>query len=598
MAAIARNVVQTTVSTKKCPTGIAGFDAIANGGLMRGRANVVVGGAGSGKTVFALQSLVNAARVHGENSIFVSFEEPVANILANHEGFRWNLRKLAGRQIHLLAVQLPSDVVTTGDFDLLGLLAAIDALVRKTHATRIVFDAIDVLLSYLRDPVAAERELGRLHEWVLKSHLSTIITAKSTAPNNGVAPWSEVISFMVDCTVVLHHRLEDRACPRGIQIVKYRGSPHADSEYPLVITANGIEIQAYGLGDLHHKISNRRVSTGIKRLDHMLGGGYYEGSSILVSGAPGTAKSTLAGAFVGAACADGRRALYVSFDEAPEQIVRNLRSVSISLGPYVARNRLRFAAFRMGAASVEENFFRLTEQIEKFRPDAMVVDPLSALVRADTGMAANAIAQRLIDFVKAKGITVLCTSLTDHAAAVEELSTAEVSTIVDTWIQLSYAVRGGERNRALTIIKSRGMGHSNQVRELVLSAQGITLTDIYTASGEVLMGSARAERESADFRTAAEQLVAHRARRLRLVLEAADTQARLTALQLDVKDKLDAIKALDGADVARWHAIDLDQVEVRRRRGADIGSLADPPTPKLRALNGRAGKRGGGSARS
>ena len=525
------------VGLAKAATGIAGFDELTHGGLPRGRTSLIIGGPGTGKTIFALETLVNAATSKGESGIFIAFEENSAQIVENAATFGWDLPALEREKLFFLDAKLPATVVNTGAFDLTGILAALSAKVEAMKCTRIVFDGIDVLLTLLNDPEAERREVFRLHEWLMSSGITGILTAKADETDRLSTERYAFMQFMVDCVVMLQHRLSDRVSLRGIRVVKYRGSSFKENEFPMVISAEGIDVSTFGNEEMAHEVSTERVPTGIAPLDVMLDGGYYRGSSVLVTGAPGTAKTTLATSFVAASCARGEAALYVSFDEAAEQIVRNLSSVGLDLQQYRDAGLLHFHSTRTEAMSAESHFIRLKGLLRRIQPKCMVIDPISALAKTGGHVAAVHASLRILDFAKALGITVFCTSLISDPDTLAETTETQISTIADTWIHLSYVASGGERNRALTIVKSRGMKHSNQVRELILSRDGVTLTDVYSAGGEVLMGTARFEKE-AQVRAEQARVAAARDRARREVdLAEAETTARIAVLQREMQAK-------------------------------------------------------------
>src|SRR5689334_4653413 len=480
---------------RKAPSGIEGLDDITGGGLPTGRTTLVVGGPGAGKTVLALQSLVHAASALGEPGIFVAFEENSRQIVSNAATFGWDLPELETRRLFFLDARLTPSTVQAGDFDISGILAGLAAKAKEMGAQRIVFDGNDVLLTMLDDPAKEHREIYRLQEWLLASGLTAMITAKASADDRISTERFAFMQFMVDAVVSLNHRMVDRVSLRGLRVTKYRGSSFAESEFPMVIASSGIEVATFGNADLEYDVSTERVSTGVRRLDTMLDGGYYRGAGVLISGAPGVAKTTLAGAFALAACKRGERVLYVSFDEAGNQIIRNLRSVGMDLEPFVDAGLLEFYSVRTETRSSEDHLINLKKTLTDFRAQNLVVDPLSALAKAGGHIAAVHASLRLLDYARSKGITTVCTSLVADEA-INETTTTQISTIADTWIHLAYVVHGGERNRTLTIVKSRGMKHSNQVRELLLSDNGITLADVFTAGGTVLVGTARFEHEA------------------------------------------------------------------------------------------------------
>jgi circadian clock protein KaiC len=560
----------------KAPTGITGFDEIARGGLPAGRTTLVIGTPGAGKTVFALQALVRAAEDLGEGAIFVAFEEDSEQIIENSAAFGWDIPALQSDRLFFLDAYLSPQIVQAGSFDLAGILAALEERVRDMNASRIVFDGLDVLLNLLDDPVAERREVYRIHEWLLRNRLTGIITAKSTfADPFSTAPW-DFLQYMADCVVVLHHRVVDRVALRGARIVKYRGSAFSANEFPLVIGRAGIEIATFGPDELEFDVSSERVPTGIDRLDEMLGGGYYRGSSVLVTGVPGTAKSTLGAAFAHAACGKGERTLYVSFDEPARQIVRNMRSVGLDLQPHVEAGLLRMYSVRTEVRSAEEHLVVLDRMIREFEPTGIVIDPISALLKSGGQLAAGDTSIRLLDLARSRGITAVCTSLVPNRSAVEEGSTdIQISTIADTWLHLAYVLQGGERNRALSIIKSRGMAHSNQVRELVLSADGITLTDVYVEGGDVLMGTARFEREREARTDEARQRRAAAERRTDLRRRRDELESQLESLRRAVEVHDQELEQLDQEEEAARSRRSDTRDQIRSRRGSPGQASAD-----------------------
>ena len=462
-----------------------------------GRTTLLMGGPGCGKTVFALQVLVCGAMRHDAPGIFVAFEENANRVQANAESFGWKIGELQKKHLHFLNAHLSPDVVKAGTFDLTALLAALEAKAREMGAKLIVFDAIDVLLSLLDDPAAERRELYRLHEWLTRTDLTGILTTKVEERKSPNAHRYGFMPFMADCVVLLRQRVLDRVTMREMRVLKYRGSPHVLNEVPFVIGTAGIEVGSSNGVHPEPQPFTERVSTGIARLDEMLDGGIYRGTNALITGSSGTGKSTLAGLFVEAACRRGERALFISFDENARDIVRDLASVGVDLAPHLKSGLLRMEAVRTEAASSEDHFMRIKHLIREHQPRYLAIDPLSALVKVGGELAARNVAERLIYLCRNERITVYFTSLLEGMDAHLETTPLHVSTLADTWIQISYALQGGERNRALSIIKSRGSKHSNQMRELIFSDNGITLADPYTAGGEVLMGTLRIEKENA-----------------------------------------------------------------------------------------------------
>jgi len=544
---------ETIPALEKAPTGIPGFDTLTGGGTPRGRTTLLIGGPGCGKTIFALQALVEGARHLGEPGIFVAFEERAEQILTNVAAFGWDLPALQRKRLFFLDARLASDTVKAGPFDLTGLLAGLSAKAREMEARRIVFDGVDMLLAQLEDEAAERREVRRLHEWLGDSGLTGTLTAKTDGLEPSLSARYGSLQYLADCVVALNHRLANGIAVRHLRVLKYRGSGTSSNEFPILLSAKGMEVGAFVDEALEHPVSTEKVTSGIERLDAMLGGGYFRGTCVLVSGAPGTAKSTLGGAFAGAACRRGERTLFVSFDESGAQIVRNLRSVGLRIGPHVRSGLLLMHSVRASARSSEEHLLRVRSLLQEHRARCLVVDPLSALPNSIGAVEANGSIERLIAFAKEQGVTLLATSLLGSSEPAHESSALSVSTTADTWIHLSNVIQGGERNRALTIVKSRGMGHSNQVRELLLSDRGVTLADVYPARGNVLMGTLRREKEERDL---TDRLLERRDAAARLAtLEAsiAETSARLSTLKGELEGKVQEvteIRAERSSDVA------------------------------------------------
>ena len=558
------------VPLTKALTGIQGFDEITEGGIPRHRTTLVLGGAGCGKTVFALQSIVNAAHDSEEAGIFVAFEESTAQIIANAKTFGWSLPALTKKKLFFLDARLGPDVVKAGEFDLIGMLAILERKARELGATRIVFDGIDVLLGLLDDPAAERREIYRIREWLVANELTAIITQKVGDPLSDSR--YSFLQFMVDCVVMLRHQVVDGSAFRNLRVIKYRGSGFSADEFPIALTSDGMELTNRGPTELKYAVTDERVSSGLPRLDHMLRGGYHRGSNVLISGAPGTAKSTLSGMFAQAACKRGDRTLYVSFDEGAAQIVRNLRSVGIHLAPHLKTGVLEMYSTRTRGPNVEDQFGALRAKVRAHRPTCLIVDPLSALSTKLAHLASADAAQQFLDFLKAEGITVVNTSLMDGISTDEATATG-ISTIADTWIHLSYIVQDGERNRALTIVKSRGTGHSNQVRELSLSDEGVTLTDVFVAQGKVLMGVARWEWEQEELAAGKRTRIETEHRKLQLQLAQAEAAARLLVVQTEMEARAAEMELLMEATGSARALLTSDRATLRKMRHADAESV-------------------------
>lgn len=553
---------------RRAGTGIQGFDDLTAGGLPDGRVTVVLGDAGSGKTIFGVQTLVAGARDAGEPGILVTFEESSKQIAQNMAGFSWG-QSPAYERLGVLDAQLSQAVVQGGDFDLLGLLSMLGAKVEKLRAKRVVLDGLDVLLSNLSDPLQARREVFRLREWLQQAGITAIITAK-TEPND-VRPVQhyEYMQFMADCVVTLQHRVVAGTALRFLRVAKYRGGAHSANEVPFSFGRDGIEVATNVTKALRHRVSSERVSTGVERLDAMLEGGYFRGSSTLISGVPGTAKTTLGAAFASAACQRGERTLFISFDESPEQIVRNVASVGIQLAPHVKTGLLQIHSLRSRFAGPEAHVSQIRALLREHRARNLIIDPISALGQSGAANVGEEAAIQVLDLAKSQGVTSVSSSLLGDKAAFVEDTPIGISTIADTWMHLTYVNQGGERNRALTIIKSRGTAHSNQVRELVLSRNGVTLADVYAVGGEVLMGTLRWQRENESRRTRelAARDASMREREAELALAETEARARVIAGERAIREAtLERIKVSQVEELDRSSA---QTKELQRRRGID-----------------------------
>jgi len=555
---------------QKVLTGIKGFDDISLGGLPRNRTTLVMGGPGTGKSMFALQTLVRAAGSRKQPGIFVAFEENIDAIFTNAAAFDWNLPGLTRNRLFFMNAQLSPSFVASGDFDLGGMLAMLEAKQLEMGAQWVVFDGIDVLLSLLRTPRAQMREIYRLRDWLTRRELTSIITTKIDGEGQSADAGNYgFLQFMVDCVVRFDRRLEETIPVRRLEISKYRGSSFAPGEFPLSFGPHGMEVASPGATDLPQEASTERVSTGFAGLDEMLGGGLFRSSSTLITGAPGTSKTTMAGLFTESACKRGERTLFVSFDEGGERVRRNLKSVGIQLDTHMKSGMLRMYSGRTDAVNPEEHLLRISALIAEHKPRCMVIDPLSAISRTGAISSARAIGNRLIYKLRDHQITAVITALVDGSNPQAEATELQISTIADNWIQLSYLVLGGERNRALTIVKSRGTHHSNQVRELILSNTGLALADVYSSGGEVLMGTLRWEKEAAEGARAQLREAESGVKRRELQFAEADTSARIAALQLDLERQRAALELNTRNDAAHHLSSGAQLTELRRLRGGN-----------------------------
>jgi circadian clock protein KaiC len=479
----------------KAPTGIQGLDEITGGGLPAGRPTLVSGGAGSGKTLFGVEFLVRGATEYDEAGVFMSFEETIPDLTQNAASLGFDLDRLvAEKRLFLDHVHISrSEIAESGEYDLDGLFIRIADAVQKVGARRIVLDTIEALFGEMPNPGILRAEIRRLFDWLKQKGLTTVITAERDRPDKLTRHGIE--EFVSDCVIVLDHRIREEISTRRLRVVKYRGSTHGTNEYPFLIDEHGISVLPISSLGLDHAASGARVSTGIDRLDGMMGGkGFYRGSSILLSGTSGTGKTSVAAHFVDAACRRGERCLYFAFEESPRQVIRNMRSIGIDLEPWVRKGLLQFHAARPTYGGIEEVLLVTHKHISSFQPSVVVVDPITNLLMVSTLNEVRSMLTRLVDFLKTQEITAIFTSLTAASGSLEA-SEADVSSLMDTWLLLKAIEVGGERNRALYVLKSRGMEHSNQIREFVLTNDGLRMLDVYLGPEGVLTGSARVSQE-------------------------------------------------------------------------------------------------------
>ena len=568
----------------RAATGIAGLDEMTYGGLPAGRTTLLAGGPGSGKTILGLQFLVHGARKAKEPGIFVCFEESPKRIAANAAGFDWKLEQLQPKKLFFLDAQLPPDLIQAGNFDIGGMLAILDAKVDQMKARRIVFDALDIVLSLLPDAAAKRREMYRLHAWLLERGITGLITLKASGAD---ANWSGqeplgFVQFMVDCALLLNQSVTLGVTQRSLRVQKYRGSAYHENESPFLIGKDGFDVAvSRTLISPGAKVSRERVSSGVSRLDTMLGGGYYRASNILITGFPGTAKTTLSGAFAEAACKRGERTLFFSFDSDSNEVTRNLASVGIHLERYVKSGRLRVISARTLTGSAETYLVRIKSLAQEHAARCLVIDPVSALKKLGNELTAHSVVERLIDWSKADRTTLVCTSLIDELVSGSDGSASlHISTLADTWIHLNYLVQAGERNRGLSIIKSRGTAHSNQVRELILSEHGVTLADAYTAGGDVLMGTLRWQKESAERRETEIAEISEKHKTVLIDAEEAEIAVRMKSLQVELAAKQAEKALLTRSDVRRADELSRGRTHMRQLRGADAAAVRFKPRVK------------------
>lgn len=557
---------------QKCPTGIKGLDQITGGGLPQGCTTLICGGAGCGKTLLAMEFLVRGALQYQEAGVFISFEEKTEELTRNVASLGYDLAGLvARRQLVLDHVYIErSEIEETGDYDLEGLFIRLGFAIDSLGAKRVVLDTIEALFCGFSNEAILRAELRRLFRFLKTKGVTAIVTGEQgerTLTRYGLE------EYVADCVIFLNHSLSQQIATRRLRIIKYRGSAHGTNQYPFLIDEQGFSVIPITSMSLDHPASRDRIATGIPRLDAMLGGkGYYRGSSILVSGTAGTGKTSMAAHFVDAAGQRGERCLYFAFEESQSQIIRNMLSIGINLEKWVQQGLLRFQNSRPTLYGLEMHLVAMHKAIEAFAPAVVVIDPISNLIAAADENEVKAMLSRLIDYLKMKQITALCNDLTAASASLERTEVG-ISSLMDTWLLLKTLEANGERNRGLYILKSRGMNHSNQVREFLLSGQGVQLRDVYIGSGQVLTGAARIAQEAQD--QAAEQERRQNIERKQSAIERkkAIVEAQIAALRSEIAAEQDELNRIL-ADAER-------REEWKNRQTMALSKVrkADPLTP-------------------
>lgn len=533
-----------TKGITKAPTGIAGLDELTDGGLPAGRPTLICGSAGCGKTLFATTFLVKGATEYNEPGVFMTFEERPDDIVKNVASLGYNLDKLiADKKIAMDYVRIErSEIEETGDYDLEGLFVRLNYAIDSIGAKRVVLDTIETLFGGLSNQGILRSELRRLFDWLRDKGVTAVITGER---GDGALTRHGLEEYVSDCVILLDNRVNDQISTRRLRIVKYRGSAHGTNEYPFLIDKQGISVMPITSVGLNHPASNERVPTGIPDLDQMMEDkGYYRGTSVLVSGMAGAGKSSIAAHFANSVCQRGEKCIYFAFEESQNGIIRNMRSIGLDLQPWVDKGLLKFSAKRPSLFGLEMHLVAMNREIQEFKPAAVVVDPISALVRDDLGgQDVQAMLLRLIDLLKTQGITAVFTNLT-HGSIEQAKTDVQVSSLMDTWLLLYHREANGEHNRQLYLLKSRGMSHSNQVREFLITRQGIKLRPAYIGPDGVLTGSARMAQEARE--KAATLLrqgeVERRARDL--ARKRAKVQAEIAALQTSIEAEEEELRVL------------------------------------------------------
>jgi circadian clock protein KaiC len=569
-------------------TGIPGFDEITRGGLPAGRPTLICGSAGAGKTLFAMEFLVRGATLFNEPGVFMSFEESDDELATNVASLGFDLDQLiADEKLRLDYVFIErAEIEETGEYDLEALFLRLGHAIDSIGARRVVVDTLEALFSALPNEAIVRAELRRLFRWLKEKGVTAVITGER---GDGKLTRYGLEEYVADCVILLDHRVQNQISTRRLRIVKYRGTSHGTNEYPFFIDEKGFSVLPITSIGLMHKAPTEFVSTGIERLDTMLNGrGFYRGSSILVSGTAGTGKSTLAAHFVEAACARGERALFFAFEESQDQIVRNMRAVGMDLEKHIKKGLLKFQNARPSAWGLEIHLALIHKLIDDFAPTVVVVDPITNFLAVGDEIDTKAMLTRLIDFLKTRQITGMFTSLTSARSEIED-SEVGVSSLMDAWLLVRTIESNGERNRGLYILKARGIAHSNQVREFLVTSHGIELLDAYVGAEGVLMGSARSSQLARERAAEIErqQTTARKQRELRRKQEL--YEAQLQALKGQYESERDAIlRELDEEQTRLRVAAD-QRLEIARLRKADSRGMQIDENGARKARKGAAG---------
>jgi circadian clock protein KaiC len=563
-----RHTEQAKASLPKAPTGIQGLDEITGGGFPRGRPTLICGSAGAGKTLLSMEFLVTGAMRYNEPGVFMAFEETAAELAQNVRSLGFDLDDLAKKKklvVDYVRIER-SEIDETGDYDLEGLFIRLGAAIDSIGAKRVVLDTIENLFAGLQNQGILRAELRRLFRWLKDKGVSAVITAER---GEGALTRHGLEEYVSDCVILLDHRVTDQVSTRRLRIVKYRGTAHGTNEYPFLIDEDGFSVLPVTSLGLQHEVSNERISSGIKRLDTMLGGeGFYRGSTILVSGTAGTGKTSMAAHFVDAACRRGERSLYFSFEESQGQLARNMRSIGLKLEQWTQKGLLQFHSSRATFYGLEMHLSIIHKIVNDFQPSVVVLDPVGSLIQAGNRRDAHIMLIRLIDFLKQRQITAFLTNLTSAGEALERTD-VEISSIVDTWLFVRDLELNGERNRALYVLKSRGTAHSNQLREFLLTEQGVDLLDVYVGPEGVLTGSSRLSQEARENAAALarQQESERKEREMQRKREA--LEARIAALRKEFLAEEQEAATTAVEDTSREHAVTAGREAMARSRQAD-----------------------------
>jgi len=575
------NGSQFLSALEKSPSGITGLDEISGGGLPKGRTTIVCGGPGCGKTMLGIEFLVRGATEFNEPGVLLAFEETPQEMARNVASLGFDLNGLVERKklfFEYVYIE-PSEIEEAGDYDLEGLFVRLQNAIETVGAKRVLLDTLEALFSGFKNLGVLRAEIRRLFRWLKERGMTTVVTAER---GEGTLTRHGLEEYVSDCVILLDHRISEQTSTRRLRVVKYRGTSHGSDEYPFLIDEHGMSVLPITSLELQHAASTERISSGIHDLDDMLEGeGYFRGSSVLVSGTAGSGKTTLATGFTEATCRRGEKCLYIAFEESLGQLSRNMRSVGFDLNPWIKKGLLVHKAWRPSQYGMEMHLLRIHKLIEQVQPKAVIVDPITNLVSGATDKDVHAMLIRLLDFLKMRKITALFTSLTSVGESLEHTNVA-ISSLIDTWVLLRDIELNGERNRAVYLVKSRGMAHSNQLREFVMGKNGIRLIPAYIGASGVLTGSSRLAqqaKEKADMLVREQEI---ESKRLELERQRQALQAQIAALQTEFVAKEHQMQRLIDQARLRETVLVADEAAMSQSRGITSG-------------NGRKSKATGGS---
>ncbi len=556
--------------TQKSPTGIVGLDKVLSGGFPKGRTTVISGDSGTGKSLLAIEWLIKGSQIYGENGLYISFDVPVVQICQDLASIDWNLESLIKEEkvIFQYISVLDHEQVDRGEFSLDILVKRLESMIKKTGVTRIVLDSLESLLNVIQQKEIIRRELRSLFRWFSERNLTLVITVEHRKDDSNL----NLANFMADCFINLEQCIVDQTCTRRIRILKYRGSAHGMNSYPYIISSSGNQVYPITSVNLDYDVSSQRIGLGIAELNEMLSGGVYEGSSVLISGTIGTGKTSFAGYIANEICNQGRKCLYLAFEESESQICRNLKSIGLDLKRWVEKGFLQFKAERPTSSSLEHHLLNIIKEIEIFNPSLVIVDPISNFLSSheNKDSLVKLFLMRLIDTFKSKNITSVFTSLIEGGMTLEG-TPENISSVMDTWISLQLVEQNNERNRLLKIFKSRGSNHSNQLREYILCDEGIKMIDVYLGAEGLLTGTQRLVQQAKD--KAEEQLLKDQITQIKEELEAQKLrfQSNLERFQLDYSVEEKALQQKLKSLQLQQQVVEFEKAKIFKQR--DIGLI-------------------------